>query len=690
MTYSHIDIDKDDISKIPKDTTTLLINTSNKKVSLNLDLPECRTISVYFNSQDATTKTCEIYNTGLQELEIDAHILGPIKTNASQIALSSIANEMLDLSYLNITHLTVKYSYLTQLKVPLSLTHLNITSCSSLSKINLSELTSLNELTVVDTKIGRLTDLPPNLVKVDLSNNEIPILPTLPESVKSLTCNNNPISIITLPSTLETLSCSKCNLKSIDLCKTLKNINISNNQITKINLFEGLIDVDVSNNPIRSINEYPSTLKRLNIDRTKIRNVDSIPRNIERLNISNTLIDSIDLNNLSTIDCLSVAGLGILALPYIPSTLTYLNISFNNLKKLPKLPDALANLKCQSNMIREITDLPSTLRILNCSNNRIKSIDKFPEGILDVNCSHNLLEELPSIPETIGYLNCSFNNLTVLPNVRKYGGLVIDNNPITEQILPGVEQLSLPMKSIKYKGDNVNIATLPKGTVLFRGYRGEQNIIDDYIGYNTEKDNKTIIPEDYNVFFYPYPFAVEEYFINFKTFVIMSLQYDVQIVSQVYPSTNTHNDMNRGYEYVKPCKARPYDPCLTGGFMKEYPKVVGQIGLFPGDIKAMNAIYSGKEETFKYWKNFMDYNGYIGVPEVILYPFKERQKTKTFTEKDKTFESLNNRIKEYNYVPIAITNKENYKSIVDALLSEEGYNGMKMKMNPLTHMYYLV
>ena len=340
-------------------------------------------------------------------------------------------------------------------------------------------------------------------------------------------------------------------------------------------------------------------------------------------------------------------------------------------------------------MIRYISDLPESLTDLDCSNNRIKSIDKFPKGIITVICSHNLLEELPTIPETIGYFDCSFNNLTVLPKIKKYGGFVINNNPITEQILPGVEQLSVSLKTIKYKGDDVNIVTLPKGTVLFRGYSREKNIIDDYVGYNTGKNNTTVVPEDYNVFFYPYPFAVEEYFTHFATFVIVVLQYDVQIVSQVYPSTNTHNDMYQNYAYVKPCIPRTMDPCLTADFMKAYPEIVGQIGLFPGDVEAMNAIYSEKVETFKYWKNFMDYSGYIGVPEVILYPFKERQKTKSFSEKDKTFESLNSRIKEYNYVPIVITDKENYKNIVDSLLSTEGYNGMKIKMNPVTHMYYL-
>lgn len=688
--YFYLDIEKNDINKIPKDTTELHINTSSKKVTLNLDLPECYFISVYFNSH---IQTCEIYNNALQMLEIKAQKLGSIKTNASQLKLLSIANEILDLSYLNITHLSIENSSLTQLKAPLSLTHLNITSCLSLSNIiNLNELTLLNELTINDTKIGRLNDLPPNLATIDLSSNNLSILPILPNSVKTLKCSNNPIYILNLPTNLNMLFCSKCKLKSIDLCKTLKTVNISNNQITKIDLFEGLVDINIGNNPIRSVELWPATLKRLNINGTKIRNIDSIPRNIELLNISNTLVDNIDLNDLSDIKHLSVAGLGILALPYIPSTITSLNISFNNLRKLPKLPNTLTNLECQNNMLREITNLPSKLRILNCSNNRIKIIDKLPEGIADVICSHNLLEELPSIPESVRHLDCSFNNLTTLPNVKRFGGLIIDNNPITEQILPGVEHLSVSLKTIKYKGDDVNIITLPKGTILFRGYNEEKNIIDDYVGFRREapEDNETIIPEDYNVFFYPYPFAVEEYFSNFKTFVIMALQYDVQIVSQVYPSTNTHDDMYRDYGYVKPCKARPYDPCLTADFMKEYPKVVGQIGLFPGDVKAMNDIYSDKVETFKYWKNFMDYNGYVGVPEVILYPFKERQKKKTFTEKDKTFESLNSRIKEYNYVPIVITNKENYKSIVDSLLSEEGYNGMKIRMNSLTHMYYLV
>jgi len=266
--------------------------------------------------------------------------------------------------------------------------------------------------------------------------------------------------------------------------------------------------------------------------------------------------------------------------------------------------------------------------------------------------------------------------------------LNIEHNPIIEEIFPGVEALNVPMKTLKYKGDEVNIITIPKGTVLFRGYPTKEAIVSDFVGY-PNKNNTTIIPKDYNVFFYPYPFVIENYFYNFGTFVLMMLQYDIQVVSQVYPSTNTRDDMRRNYHYVKPCLARSYDPCLTEGFMKEYPDIVGELALAGMDLNAINLINTEKVEPFKYRKNFMDIDGHMGVPDLILYPFKQREKERTFTEKDKTFESLNSRIKEYNYVPIVIVEKENYKATIDALLSTEGYNGMKMKMNPITHMYYL-
>ncbi len=391
---------------------------------------------------------------------------------------------------------------------------------------------------------------------------------------------------------------------------------------------------------------------------------------------------------LDSIKSLSLSGLGILHLPYIPSTVEELDISNNNFKKLPKLPEKLIKLKCQNNMIRIISDLPESLKELDCSNNRIKSIDKFPTGIYLINCSYNLLEGLPEIPETIDLLNCSFNNLTKLPNIKNEWGLDISNNPIVDEIFPGVESLNVPMKSIKYKGDDVNIITIPKGTILFRGYSSKDEIISDFVGYPSKNDD-TIIPKDYNVFFYPYPFVVENYFRHFNTFAIMVLQYDIQIVSQVYPSLNSRNDIRRNYQYIKPCTTRMYDPCLTDDFRREHPNVVGEIALADMDMVPINQINLEKVQAFKYRKNFMDVDGNMGVPEVILYPFKERQKTKTFSEKDKTFESLNSRIKEYNYVPIIITGKENYKNIVDSLLSPEGYNGMKIKMNPVTHMYYL-
>jgi hypothetical protein len=53
---------------------------------------------------------------------------------------------------------------------------------------------------------------------------------------------------------------------------------------------------------------------------------------------------------------------------------------------------------------------------------------------------------------------------------------------------------------------SVYVTTLPKGTVLYRGVETTDKLYDDLYGVRTE-DGSYCLPPEYNVFFYPFPFA---------------------------------------------------------------------------------------------------------------------------------------------------------------------------------------
>ena len=59
----------------------------------------------------------------------------------------------------------------------------------------------------------------------------------------------------------------------------------------------------------------------------------------------------------------------------------------------------------------------------------------------------------------------------------------------------------------KYGEQDVQITTIPKGTLLFRAVSTIDRIREDIFGLR--KGENHCLPPQYNVFFYPFPFADE-------------------------------------------------------------------------------------------------------------------------------------------------------------------------------------
>jgi hypothetical protein len=94
---------------------------------------------------------------------------------------------------------------------------------------------SLKKLWCSLNRLATLPTLPAGLEELSCHSNKFTVLPTLPESLKKLWCGNNPIVILpSLPRCLEVLSCSYGHLETLPtLPDTLKEVACGYNAFTK-------------------------------------------------------------------------------------------------------------------------------------------------------------------------------------------------------------------------------------------------------------------------------------------------------------------------------------------------------------------------------------------------------------------------------------------------------------------------
>lgn len=576
--------------------------------------------------------------------------------------------------------------------LPLMLKTLN---CSKNTLKTLPELpTGLLSLDYSNNKIDRLIELPEKLVYLNTSNNKINAIPVLPPKLTKLICNN--CSLITLPhlpSTLTYLSCKK--------------------------------------NKIKKIESLPSKLATLLVGDNPISDFESLPRSLDVLHIDNCSFEELPLlpPKLTELNC---SGITLRTIPELPLNLIKLYMNNNKLNKLPVLPIYLNVLECSNNALTRLPKLPKNLRTLDCSNNLISKLPKFPLNLRELNCSynnlteypynntltklnisHNLISELPyPIDDNIMFLDISYNKLTDLEienkdlkllNIsynklksissfpRNKYDLNFEGNPVYETIAPELKTPYLDYTVRRLGSEKINITSLPKGTVLFKGFSADKHdkMISDYLGWHKKDGKYSYVWPNFNVFFYPYPFVVDEIGItDVESLMVTSvLQNDVNLVLGVLPSENARNDRHSS-GYLKSCsnieisshfEGLDYDPCLNPQFISQNQDVVGEIFISGTDASAHQKIKGSNLDFLKYRHFFQDKNNIVGVPEVILHPFKKRSNHELKFNREETAnqEWLMKNLDKYNYRPISINKHTTYqesdfKRLVDKLLSPEG------------------
>jgi hypothetical protein len=194
------------------------------------------------------------------------------------------------------------------------------------------------------------------------------------------------------------------------------------------------------------------------------------------------------------------------------------------------------------------------------------------------------------------------------------------------------------MEEIPYRNTKLLLQTIPKGTLLFRLVKRP---LDDTRGIPLDDGTRCIIP-NYNVFFYPNPFAIKialgKWLKNEDAgdyIYIYTLSRDIKVLKLINPSKYSRGHKGTKRNFIKTCSTVPrgcmtrslstYDPCLSDTIISKYPEVVGIMGIPAADARELKkSLKKTSKRVSKFFKLAEDSLGVKGIPELVLHPLVKR------------------------------------------------------------------
>jgi len=173
---------------------------------------------------------------------------------------------------------------------------------SEIEKYLNSLSTDISKLDISCKGVKFLPDLTKfkNLKTLHCSNNQLTLLPSLPQNLKYLYCSNNQLVLLhTLPKNLEVLYCANNQLTLLyPLPQNLEVLYCANNKLTVLpTLHENLKYLYCPNNQLILLPTLPQNLEVLYCSNNQLTLLPTLPQNLEVLHYSNNPIYEIVNNN---------------------------------------------------------------------------------------------------------------------------------------------------------------------------------------------------------------------------------------------------------------------------------------------------------------------------------------------------------------------------------------------------------
>lgn len=328
---------------------------------------------------------------------------------------------------------------------------------------------TLKVLNASDCSLDSLpTNLPPGLLQLLCSDNDLNFLPALPTSLYDLQCGNenNLTSLPPLPNGLKTLGCGGNSITSLPptLPDSLQFLFCSDNPLSSLPpLPAGLLEISCFENGLTSLPPLPNSLYALYCSNNPITSIPTLPPGLLSFHCGGTNITSLPLLP-STLKVLVCWVNNLSSLPPLPTSLEHLIYSYTQVGNLSNLPPNLTRLQCDSTNCTALPPLPSTLRQLFISENPISCIDLSGTDTLEyfefsntgINClsSHDVVV-LMSYPNFYSFPACTFtfnpNNCPVDDNI--FGTMYYDVNTNCNNDIPDYPLSNIPIHL--YQGTNL-------------------------------------------------------------------------------------------------------------------------------------------------------------------------------------------------------------------------------------------
>lgn len=298
--------------------------------------------------------------------------------------------------------------------LPQTLERLEVVVCG-LMRIELPETVNLVFLKLTGGGLRECPTFPASLVTIDLSENNLQTLSTLPPGLVRLTADNNElIEVPEIPSNVEYLHLKNNRLQNLSWAphSMLRVLDISGNAFERLpRLPNSLVNLAAKNNHITKIKRFPGRLEVINLNDNDLKTIPALPKRL--------LI-------------LKVARNQLVVLPKLSRRLIDLHACHNKLKNLPKLPPRLCEMYVQHNKLKKLPLPPDSLLYLRVSGNKIKNLGPLSPNLRELVVCDTKLSVIPKLPKTIGKFNARGCHITTITGIwmRKFLRFDVQDNPI--------------------------------------------------------------------------------------------------------------------------------------------------------------------------------------------------------------------------------------------------------------------
>ena len=243
--------------------------------------------------------------------------------------------------------------------------------------------------------------------------------------------------------------------------------------LTGIEYFDNLQILHCGTNGLTFLPVLPSTLKFLDCSYNQyLHTLTMLPAGLKTLYCLSGHLDSLPVlpDSLEKLDC---SWNQLYVLPSLPSTVHWVDCSYNHLAAIPALPAILDSLNCTGNhFITSLPSLPDSLIYLSCIDNQIVNLPVLPQKLFNLQCGYNQLQFLPVLPSSLSILGCDGNMFSSLPQLPSALKEISCGHSNTLTSLP-----SLPDSLIKLWCLNAQLSSLPTLPLLLKDLNCFHNLL---------------------------------------------------------------------------------------------------------------------------------------------------------------------------------------------------------------------